>query len=186
MPELLDPARRISQETLDEMDASVVPPSGDAIAAFAALDDAGLRRITDAATADVVNGLSGLGELPDGDRRGVDPETCTRLALRAGKAGYLSGRMLLGTVYETVQWSAPDEDRTTLAADTRAVDGTMLPLPGPWGLASCDLIEMLTAHAGLTIDDESHPVAELTFRAFDAGTTVALLEHDRWKGRTPA
>lgn len=185
MTVFLDPDKRISRETLEEVEGSTVPPSIEALAAFAALNAAGLRRMTDPATAVVVDGLAELGDLDDDALHGADRAACMQLAARAGRAGYLTGRMVLGTVYQTVRWSASEEDGASLADAAGEIDTTLVPLPGPWGMASCDLLEMLASQAGFSIELESEPVAEVTAMAYDSGTAMALLEHDRWKGRTP-
>jgi hypothetical protein len=186
VPFFLDPDQRISRATLDELETSTVPVSLDAMAAFASLNSAGLRRITDPATAAVVEGLAGLGDLDDRALAGADRDTCMGLAAQAGRAGYLTGRMVLGTVYQTVTWSKSEGEGAPLADAAREIDTTLVPLPGPWGMASCTLLEMLVAEAGFHAVDESDPVAHLTATAYDSGTAMALLEHDRWRGRGPA
>ena len=185
MTDFLDPDQRISQATLDETNNSSVPPSIDALSAFAGLDARGLRRMTDPATAAIVEGLADLGDVGTSALDDAGRAECRRLALRAGRAGYLTGRMVLGTVYDDVLWSINESDGTVLATAAGEIDVTLVPLPGPWGLASCDLLEMLARQAGFEIEEEADPIAEFTALAYDRGTTVALLEHDRWKGRTP-
>ena len=185
MTDFLDPDQRISQETLDETNNSSVPPSIDALSAFAGLDAKGLRRMTDPATATIIEALADLGDVGTATLDDVGRAECRRLAMRAGRAGYLTGRMVLGTVYEDVLWSTSEADGNALARATGEIDVTLVPLPGPWGMASCDLLEMLARQAGFEIEAEEDPVAELATLAYDRGTTLALLEHDRWKGRTP-
>jgi hypothetical protein len=185
VPQLLDPDRRISRATLDELEGSTVPVSLDAMAAFAGLNAAGLRRMTDPATAAVVEGLASLADLDDVALAGADRDVCMRLAAQAGRAGYLTGRMVLGTVYEQVSWSASEADGAGLAEAANEIDPALVPLPASWGLASCTLLELLVANAGFEEVEETDPVAELTANAYDSGTAMALLEHDRWRGRGP-
>ena len=122
MTDFLDPDQRISQETLDETNNSVVPPSLDALSAFAALDAKGLRRMTDPATAVLIEALADLGDVGTGALEDSVRAECRRLAMRAGRAGYLTGRMVLGTVYDDVLWSNAEADGVALGMATSEID----------------------------------------------------------------
>ena len=48
---------------------------------------------------------------------------CMELAARAGRSGYLTGRTVLGTVYETVRWSETEEDGDQLVETASTPEG---------------------------------------------------------------
>jgi hypothetical protein len=107
------------------------------------------------------------------------------LSTHATRAGYLIGRMVLGSVDQPLRWSSDAE------TGAEAVDGLVQQIDfcaisakaseGVYDL-TLELADEWAAKFGLFAEDDE--IGNVVFMAFDNAMTVALVEHDGALGRS--
>jgi hypothetical protein len=173
----------VSTATLEELALSPVPLTARTVDWISRAELAAVPEV-DELTAASLDGLSRLSDTPSEDALGPVPRDAVARSCRRGAlSGYLFGRVLLGTHEREVHWSSP-----AAPADVFAPIGEMelfFDLPPLWAEVTIEAIQRAVNAAGYDDPEPDEPIGSSTALAFDQAMAIALIEHDRWRGRVP-
>jgi hypothetical protein len=172
----------VSVATLDELADSAAPLT---TTLFAFIRGRGLDDLPtmNESTVAAVSALHHDGDLPAEAALGAVPrEVVADACARAGLTGYRFARVLLRTEERDVRWPAGDGEDPYEPVGRMALG---FGYPRRWGEWSIDTLRTLVASTGYDDPSPEEPIGSSASVAFDHAVAIALVEHDRWLGRTP-
>jgi hypothetical protein len=173
----------VSAATLEELASSPVPLTARMVGWITTADLAAVPEV-EPLTALSLEGLTRLSDSPSEDALGSVPRDVVASTCRqAAVSGYLLGRVLLGTHDRPVGLPAPQR-----SDDLFAPIGAMelsFEFPRLWAEVTIDAINHAVEGSGFADPEPDEPIGSTTALAFDQAVAIALIEHDRWRGRTP-